>query len=168
MRIPRTASRLLPSVAAVALAGCAGGSGQAMDAAGSGRADDRGADVTCSHGVDLTAAAPACNSLVNAAHAVPFTARAGSPPAPMGGPIVDGVYVSTATEGWGAVAPAGRRVTIVVAGGGTQMLWKGDVLDANGVAVTLSFAATTRTVAVGDEVTFTVDCSSTSPSPIPP
>ncbi len=47
------------------------------------------------------------------------------------------------------------------------MLWTGEVLDANG-AVTLSFAASTRTAAAGNQLTFTVDCSSTSPSPIPP
>jgi hypothetical protein len=168
----RTAPWLLTISMTLAPIGCAGGSGQATDGASDGGTTDRGASegggTTCARGPDLTAAAPACNSVVNSAHAVPFTARTGSPPAPIGGPIVDGVYVSTATEGWGAVAPAGRRITIVVLGGATEMLWTGDVLDASGAAVTLSFAANARSAAVGNQITFTVDCSSTSPAPIPP
>jgi hypothetical protein len=171
-----TRSCLLIISISVALAplGCAGRSGQTSgDAAADGAADaaadaDDDTGTTCPRGPDLTAAAPACNRVVNTAHAVPFTARTGAPPAPSGGPIADGVYVSTAAEGWGAVAPAGRRITIVVTGGATQMLWTGEVLDANGAAVTLSFAASTRTAAAGNQLTFTVDCSSTSPSPIPP
>ncbi|HEY2728716.1 MAG TPA: hypothetical protein VGK52_02175 [Polyangia bacterium] len=172
--VPGTPSCLLiiisTSVALIPL-GCAGGSGKtsgdaAAGAAGADAGDETG--TTCPRGPDLTAAAPACNLVVNTAHAVPFTARTGAPPTPTGGPIADGVYVSTAAEGWGTVAPAGRRITIVVTGGATQMLWTGEVLDPNGGAVTLSFAASTHAAAAGNQVTFTVDCSSTSPSPIPP
>jgi hypothetical protein len=124
--------------------------------------------TACNHPPELTAAAPTCNSVVNSAHAVPFTARTGTPPTPAGGTIRDGVYVSTATEGWGAVSAAGRRITIVVLGGATQMLWKGDVLDATGATVTLSFAANAHIAATGTQIAFTVDCSSSTPSPIPP
>src|SRR5260221_14208246 len=161
-----TPSCLLIMVVALAPPGCAGGSGQtsgdaAVDAGDSAR-------TTCPRGPDLTAAAPACNRVVNTARVVPFTARTGAPPAPLGGPIADGVYVSTAAEGWGAVAPAGRRITIVVTGGATQMLWTGEILDANGAAVTLSFAVRTRTAEAGNQLAVTVGCSSSSPSPIPP
>jgi hypothetical protein len=169
---------------ALVLAGCAGNpAASGSDAANSdgATADKANADgaatdnaaasdagTTCDHPPALTAAARACNSVVNSAHAVPFTARSGTPSTPMGGVILDGLYVSTATEGWGAVSPAGRRITIVVLGGGTQMLWTGDVLDATGATVTLSFAANAHAAASGNQIAFTVDCSSSSPSPIPP
>lgn len=153
---------LLTISAAIAAAGCAGGQSQPADGA---PAD--GASTTCTHPPDFTAAPPVCNSAVNSAQAVPFTARTGSPPVPSGGPIVDGVYVSTATEGYGAVTPAGRRITIVVLGGASQILWTGEVLDATGATVTLSFAANTHASASGNQLAFTVDCSSTSPAPIP-
>jgi hypothetical protein len=162
-----TPSWLLNISVALVLVGCAGRSGQTTVDAGGEDAGD-GAGMTCPRGPDLTAAAPTCNRVVNTAHAVPFTARTGAPPAPSGGPIVDGVYVSTAAEGWGAVAPAGRRITIVVSGGATQMLWTAEVLDAAGAAVTLSFTANARAAAADNQITFTVDCSSTSPAPIPP
>jgi hypothetical protein len=142
--------------------------GTTSDGSGTDNAAVSDTGTTCPHPPDLTAAAPACNSVVNSAHAVPFTARTGTPPTPMGGMILDGVYVSTATEGWGAVSPAGRRITIVVLGGATQMLWTGEVLDATGATVTLSFAANAHAAASGKQIAFTVDCSSSSPSPIPP
>lgn len=170
--------------ATLLLGGCAANSATSVsDAASSdGTAPDRtsidgsitdnaaggDAGTTCNHPPALTAAAPACNTVVNSAHAVPFTARTGTPPTPIGGTILDGVYVSTATEGWGAVSPAGRRITIVVLGGATQMLWTGEVLDATGAAVTLSFAANAHAAATGSQIAFTVDCSSSTPSPIPP
>jgi hypothetical protein len=153
---------LLTICAVLTAAGCAGGQSQQADGA---PADD--GSTTCPQPPDLTAASPVCNGAVNSAHAVPFTARTGAPPVPSGGPIVDGVYVSTATEGYGAVTPAGRRITLVVLGGASQILWTGEVLDATAATVTLSFAANTHASATGNQLAFTVDCSSTSPAPIP-
>ena len=93
--------------------------------------------------------------------------RTGTPPTPMGGAIRDGVYVATAAEGYGAVSPAGRRLTLAVTGGATQILWTGDVLDGAGATVTLTFTANTHITASGNQIAFTVDCASMSPSPIP-
>jgi len=145
-------ARWLLTIAVAQLAnGCGGGASQSG----------------CTNPPNLTSAAPVCNSVVNAAQAVAFTARTGSPPAPAGGPIADGVYVATAAEGYGAAPPGGRRITIVVLGGATQILWNGEVLDATGATVTLAFAANTHTSVSGNQINFTVDCSSTTPPPIP-
>jgi hypothetical protein len=149
----------------LALVGCSAGAGHTTDGATS---DSDGAGVACPHPPDLTTAAPRCNSVVNAAQVLPFQARTGTPPAPAGGAIADGIYVSTGAEGWGAAFAYGRRITIVVLGGATQMLWNGEVLDPNGATVTLSFAVNARTVASDNQIQFTVDCSSASPSPVPP
>jgi hypothetical protein len=165
--------RIVPYLLAVCLAFPFAGCSSAQNPSADGGASDvpgstDSAGTICSNQPDLTVATPACNRAVNSAHAVPFAARTGSPPAPAGGVIVDGVYVSTATEGYGAITPSGRRITLVVLGGATKMLWTGDVLDAAGVTVSLSFAANTTMSASGNQITFTVDCASTSPSPVPP
>ncbi|HEX3694045.1 MAG TPA: hypothetical protein VH374_01550 [Polyangia bacterium] len=158
-------------------AGCSTAQSQSADGATSdaGPADNASttdgageAGSTCLHEPDLTRAAPVCNAAVNSAQAVPFTARTGAPPPPSGGTIVDGVYVSTAAEGFGAITPAGRRITLVVLAGATKMLWKGEILDATGATVSLSFTANTSIATSGNQITFTVDCASASPSPIPP
>jgi hypothetical protein len=164
MTMLRTVLARCPLTIALALlaTGCSGGASTSADGA---PAD--GAGSACTHPPNLTSAAPACNSVVSSAQAVAFTARTGSPPAPTGGPIADGVYVATAAEGYGAATPGGRRITIVVLDGATQILWKGEVLDATGATVTLAFAANTHTSASGNQINFTVDCTSTTPSPIP-
>ncbi|HEY2900872.1 MAG TPA: hypothetical protein VGL59_09875 [Polyangia bacterium] len=167
----------------LASAGCAGADSQSADGAtadsaktidgapadNAGSTDGAdGAGSTCSNEPDFTRAAPVCNAVVNSALAVPFTARTGSPPAPTGGTIADGVYASTAAEGYGAITPAGRRITLVVLAGATKMLWTGEVRDAAGTTVSLSFAANTSISTSGNQLSFAVDCASTSPSPIPP
>jgi hypothetical protein len=168
----------LPSLVAIALAcafaGCSGGGSQSVD---SGATDavgttDRGSGsdgggTTCLNQPDLTAPTPMCNRAVNNARAVPFMARTGTPPAPTGGVIADGVYVSTATEGYGVITPAGRRITLVVLAGATKMLWTGEVLDATGATVSQAFTANTDISASGNQINFTVGCASTSPPPVP-
>jgi hypothetical protein len=52
--------------------------------------------------------------------------------------------------------------------GGTRFLWAGDVLDATAMTTALSFRADTHVAAAGTQLAFTVDCSSSIPSPIPP
>lgn len=155
-------------------AGCSSTGSQPVDSGAndSGSPTDRGGGsdgggTTCSNQPDLTAPTPMCNRAVNSAHAVPFTARTGSPPAPTGGVIADGVYVSAAAEGYGAIMPAGRRITLVVLGGATKMLWTGEVLDATGATVSVSFTANTEISASGNQINFTVGCTSRSPPPVP-
>src|SRR5260221_344505 len=62
----------------------------------------------------LAAAPPVCTSVVTAARAVPSGGGGGPPPAPRGGPILAGFYFPTRPEVYGAAAPAGRRITLVV------------------------------------------------------
>src|SRR5260221_5679963 len=82
--VPGTPSCLVIIFVSVALAplGCAGGSGKTSGDAAAAASADAGdaAGTTCPRGPDLTAAAPACNRVVNTAHAVPFTARTAAPP----------------------------------------------------------------------------------------
>jgi hypothetical protein len=161
-------SCLFTIFAGLAALACSSDESQPANGAPPDGAATDGAVTTCVTPTGLTSAPPICNSVVNSAQAVPFTARTGSPPVPSGGAIADGVYVSTMIEGYGAVPPAGRRITIVVLGGATQIFWTGEVLDATGANVTVSFAANTHASASGNQIAFTVDCTSTSPSPIPP
>jgi hypothetical protein len=113
-------------------------------------------------------AAPACNTVTNAALAIPFTPGVGAAPAPAGGAIQDGLYEATRTEAYGAATGGGRRITFVITGGATRMLWAGEVLDATGATVTTSFRADTTIAVAGSRLSFTVDCASSTPSPIPP
>src|SRR6185436_10714737 len=101
------------------------------------------ADGGCPAPSNLAAAAPACNTVTNAATAIPFTPGVGSAPAPMGGTLVDGLYEATRTELYGGTTGSGRRITLDVTGGGTHILWVGEVLDATGTTVTTSFRADT-------------------------
>jgi hypothetical protein len=121
---------------------------------------------TCPARPELVAAAPACNTLTNAATAIPFSPATGAAPAPAGGTIQDGLYEATRTEAYGATTGSGRRITFLVTGGATHMLWAGEVLDANGATVELSFRADATIAVAGTRINFTVDCS-TMPSPIP-
>jgi hypothetical protein len=108
-----------------------------------------------------------CNTVSNDARAVPFTAATGTPPAPGGGTLVEGVYFATRAEGYGSATPAGRRLTLVILGGGTRMLWAGDVLDAAGGTTTLSFRATAAVTVSGSHLNVSTTCSSISPPPLP-
>jgi hypothetical protein len=131
-----------------------------------GQSQDTGT-AACPARPDLVAAAPACNTVVNAATAVPFTPATGTAPAPAGGAILDGLYVSTRTEAYGTTTGNGRRITLVILAGATRMLWAGEVLDQTGVSVVSSFRAGTTISATGTRISFTTDCVSTAPSPIP-
>jgi hypothetical protein len=143
-------------------AACSAGSSASK---GGGAGDAGGA---CPPGPDLVTAAPACNTLANSAAAVPFTAGAGAPPHPAGGVIADGIYHATRVEGFGGAPAAGRRITIDVLDGATRVLWAGDVLDAAAATTVLTFRADTHAAPAGTQIAFTVDCSSSTPSPIPP
>ena len=142
-------------------------------ACGSGASTGKGGDAgvdggACPGAPDLVTAAPACNTLMNSAAAVPFTAGTGAPPTPAGGVITDGIYHATRVEGFGGAPAAGRRITLAVLDGGTRILWAGDVLDAMATTTVLTFRADTHVAAAGAQIAFTVDCSSSTPSPIPP
>jgi hypothetical protein len=116
---------------------------------------------------DLVAAAPTCTSVVNSATAIPFTPATGTAPTPAGGTIADGLYESTRTEAYGTTTGNGRRITFVISGGATRMLWNGEVLDATGTTVVASFRADTAISVSGTRINFTANCVSTTPSPIP-
>jgi hypothetical protein len=135
-------------------AGCSGG-GAAMDAG------------ACVARPELAAAAPACNTVTNGATAIAGVASSGAAPTPSGGAIADGLYEATKTEVYGGAPSGGRRLSFVVMGGGTRVLWAGEVLDATGTAVTLSFRADTTVAATGSKLAFTTSCVSSTPSPIP-
>jgi hypothetical protein len=139
--------------------------GGAAACSGGGAPTDAGG---CVARPDLAAAAPACNTVTNGATAIAGTAAVGAAPTPAGGAIVDGLYEATKTEVYGGAPSGGRRLTLVVTGGGTRVLWAGEVLDATGTAVTLSFRADTAVAASGTKLTLTTSCVSTTPSPLPP
>ena len=132
------------------------------------QAQDTGSNPgACPARPDLAAAAPTCSNVVNSAVAIPFTAATGTVPVPAGGTIQDGLYESTRTEAYGGAAGGGRRITFVITGGATRMLWVGEVLNAGGTAVTTQFRADTAISVSGTSINFTATCVSTTPSPIP-
>jgi hypothetical protein len=105
--------------------------------------------------------------VTNGATAIPGTTGTGAAPTPVGGVIADGLYEATKTEIYGGAVSGGRRLTLVIMGGGTRILWAGEVLDATGASVTLSFRADTAVSATGSRLAITTTCVSTTPSPIP-
>ena len=110
---------------------------------------------------------PTCNTLANVATPVPFTPKAGPLPLFTGGPLEDGVYRATRAEGYGDVDHDGRRMTLAVSAGGTEIAWSGDVLDASGARVLASVRANARVSATGNRLDLTTLCASLSPSPLP-
>jgi hypothetical protein len=108
-----------------------------------------------------------CTTAANAATAIPFSAGVGTAPTPAGGTVVDGLYEATRTEIYGGGTGSGRRITLVVTGGGTRIFWVGEVLDAAGQAVVTSFRADTTVAVQGTKLAFTATCVSATPSPIP-
>jgi hypothetical protein len=150
--------------------GGAGGTGGSGGGAGgaSGGAGGSAPAGACPARPELVVAAPACNTVTNAATAIPFSQATGTAPAPAGGTIQDGLYEATRTELYGATTGGGRRITFVITGGATHMLWAGEVLDATGTAVVASFRADTSIAVSGTSLAFTLDCTSSTPSPIPP
>lgn len=110
---------------------------------------------------------PACNAIKNDATPVPFTAKSGPVPVFAGGPLEDGVYQATRAEGYGAVAASGRRMTLAVSAGGTELRWSGDVLEATGATVLASIRANARVAASGSRLDLTTTCPSVSPNPLP-
>lgn len=172
---------LIRMIICVALwAGCASSASQSPDGGGADApktgdstgdtvadsAADQGGSA-CPPAPDLTTPTSMCNTLPNSAQAVAFTARAGTAPAPAGGVLVDGVYVSTMTEGYGPITGNGRRITLAVVGGGKQMYWVGEILDETGATVIETFTINTHIAPSGSQIAFTVDCTSISPPPIP-
>jgi hypothetical protein len=140
------------------------GGGTGADAASGGSGGSR----ACTSPPDLTAAAPACNTVMNAAAAVPFSPGMGTPPVAVGGAFSDGRYEATMAQGFGAAAPQnGRRITILILNGGARWLWAGEVLDASGTTTQLAFTADAEVAISGTTLTLTTTCSSTATSPLP-
>lgn len=153
------ASLALASLALVSFA-CSSGGSTSLDS-GTG---------ACAPRPGLIAAAPTCDTVVNNATAIGFTALTGTAPAPAGGTVLDGLYESTTTGSYGATTGSGRRITFVfttLADGTKHMLWNGEVLDATGASVALSFKADATVNVAGTQISNTVGCVSTTPSPLP-
>jgi hypothetical protein len=146
------------AVAVVALAGACAGEGETPVGM---------ANSICAHEPVQTQVAPACNRVANSAPIAAFQAGNSDPPVPYGGALLDGLYQSNNTQGWGAVPAQGRRTTLAVLGGGTQFLWNSDILDGDRNVIQ-SFRASSTAVVSGTEVLLNTDCSSVDPSPIPP
>jgi hypothetical protein len=143
---------------------------QTSDAAHEGGADEGGADgldAGCGAEPVLALPAPACNAIANGAPSVAFSAETGAPPAFSGGQIADGLYFATEVGGYGTTAPAGRRLTLAVTGGGTAFFWNGQVLDGTAQDIEETFAANATATASGSTLTLTTTCASVSPSPLP-
>jgi hypothetical protein len=141
--------------------GGGGGGGGAAGGAG-------GMDAACGPEPGLDLGLPTCNMLTNGAPSVPFTANPGSPPTFAGRAIQDGLYFATTVEGYGTAAAAGRRLTLAITGGGTQLFWNGDVLDGTAQNIEETFAANATAAPAGSTLTLTTTCASVSPSPLPP
>ena len=143
-----------------------GGNGDAAAGAG-GAGGAGGLDAGCEPEPSLGAPSPTCNTIPNGAPSVPFTADPGASPSFEGGQIEDGLYFATLVEGTGTTTPAGRRLTLAVTNGGTQLFWNGDVLDGTAQDIEETFAANATATASGSTLTLTTTCASVSPSPLP-
>ena len=153
---------------------CAGSTASpATNDAGADTGGAPGADVAadasraCPAAATLITDAPACNTLVNNATAVPFAQGAGTPAVPAGGTIRDGLYEATRAEGYGGATPSGRRLTLAVLDGGTRFLFGGEVLDGAGTQVTLSFRVNANASVSGASVAFSTTCMSGASNPLP-
>lgn len=83
-----------------------------------------------------------------------------TPPVPEGGSLVDGIYECTALDTYDSPeSGSGVRVrdTVVVADGGTTLLWANDALDGN-TNTTQTFRGNTTATFYGDLVTFGESC----------
>ena len=146
----------------------AGGAGTGGGAGGAGGGGGAAAmDAGCGPEPSLGVPAPICNAIPNGAPSVPFTADPGAPPSFEGGQIEDGLYFATVVEGTGTTTPAGRRLTLAVTNGGTQLFWNGDVLDGTAQDIEETFAANATAIASGNTLALTTTCTSVSPSPLP-
>lgn len=139
-------------------AGCAGEDEGSSSAIGS---------EDCPLSPSLLQVPPACNIVANNAPAVPFKPGIGTLPSPAGGLIRDGLYQTTASAGWGAVTPVGRKSTLVVSNHATRFLWNEEVLDAEAKNVTMAYRLAATTRVVGTQIEVAVDCSSVTPAPVP-
>jgi hypothetical protein len=171
MNQPRQALVVAFAFTMMLSAGCGssstGGGGGGVGGSNAGGSGGSGGSSACPARPDLIAAAPACDTVVNSAAAIPFTALAGTAPLPAGGTILDGLYESTKTGAYGATTGTGRRITFVIVEGGTRMLWAGEVLDGAGTGVQTSFRANASISVSGTRINVTADCVSTPTSPLP-
>jgi hypothetical protein len=165
----RSAPSLLGLAAVLLAAACTSSSGTSATGNGGsgGGGGGTGGGSACPNAPALTAPSPACNTVTNGATAIPFTTGTGTPPTPAGGTVVDGVYYATQASGYNGATPAGRKLTIVILGGGTQMLWAGQVLDATGTTSALTFTANATASASGTQIAMSTTCMSTTMSPLP-
>jgi hypothetical protein len=178
-RIPSALGLAIASMTLVALAcGSSGGTG-GSGGSGSGGSTGAGGSTSnvdagtsaCPARPNLIAATPTCDNVVNSATAIPFTALAGTAPAPAGGAILDGLYESTKTGVYVSTTGNGRRITFVITtlvDGSRHMLWNGEVLDMTGASVTGSFKADATIATAGTQIiNSSVNCGSPSPPPLP-
>lgn len=180
-QLPSVLGKTIVSLALVSIAcsstsngGGSGGStgnGSGGNTGGGGSISLDSGTGACAPRPGLIATAPTCDTVVNNATAIGFTALTGTAPAPAGGTVLDGLYESTKTGAYGATTGGGRRITFVLttlADGSKHMLWNGEVLDATGANVTLSFKADATVTLAGTQITnATVNCGSPSPPPLP-
>ncbi len=108
-----------------------------------------------------------CEELANDAAPVPFAPRSGPAPAFVGGAIQDGLYQAIRVEGFGAVEPSGRRMTLAVSGNGTVLAWSGDVLGTRGETTLATVRADARASASWNRLDLVTTCASIAPSPLP-
>jgi hypothetical protein len=100
------------------------------DAAPTTTSDTTGAG--CGSPAQLITTDGLCNNLPFPSQQIPFTIASGSAPTFTGGTLVDGLYAAVAAEGWNVSSGLGRQMGIVIANGGTTMLWFGQTLNRDG------------------------------------
>jgi hypothetical protein len=126
----------LPALVGVALA--AGCSSSSNDDGGTSPGPDMApvtSDTignTCGSPANLITTDGLCNNVPFPTQRVPFTIASGSAPTFTGGALVDGLYAVVKAEGWNVSTGLGRQMGIVIANGGTTMLWFGQTLNRDG------------------------------------
>jgi hypothetical protein len=88
--------------------------------------------ISCPNSSDLITSDGTCNNVPLPTNRVPFDVRSDTPPAFVGGTLVDGLYAAIKAEGWDVSTGSGRQMGIVLMNGGTTMLWFGQTLNRDG------------------------------------
>jgi len=90
------------------------------------------ASATCGSPAKLITTDGLCNNVPFPTQRIPFTVGSGSAPSFTGGTLVDGLYAAIKAEGWNVTTGLGRQMGIVIADGGTTLLWFGQTLNGDG------------------------------------